>query len=159
MLELQQKQVPLKTKVIAKPKKIINYLHLGISLPILPAFEKYILRDLKAYHAKAIVLEKDLDDDTFRLKTDKSVGNVLVYEDGSDTLFFGFFGVYDHGQRKIELLCDALIAYGKSKGFARIRGPINVPTMIFGWGFMAEGSTKDLFIGSPINPPIYQKKF
>lgn len=159
MLQLLEKEVKLNTKIITKPNKILPYLQLGISLPILPEFEKYILRDLRAYNAKAIVLEMGLDEGMFRHKTDESVGNVLVYEDGSDTLFFGFFGVYDHEQRKIELLCDELIAYGKSNGFARIRGPINVPTMIFGWGFMAEGSTKDLFIGSPINPPIYQQVF
>ena len=74
-------------------------------------------------------------------------------------MFFGFFGVYDHDPAKIKFLVDKLIEYGKQKEYASIRGPINVPTMIFGWGFMVEGSKKDIFIGSPINPPVYQKIF
>ncbi|MFX1257005.1 MAG: hypothetical protein ACFFAN_04040 [Promethearchaeota archaeon] len=154
--ELKQKML---TRILTNPEKILQHLHKGISIPILPEFRKYILGDLENYNAEAIVLEKEMDEDYFGERTDKIVGITLIYGDGSDTLFFGFFGAYDHDPNKIKVLVNSLIEYGKINGFKRIRGPINVPTCIFGWGFMVEGSKKDLFIGSPINPPIYQGIF
>jgi len=157
-LELQKTNI-LKTKILTEPNEIILYLNKGISIPILPEFHKYILRDLEIYNAKAIILEKEINEENFRNKTDKIVGITIVYNDGSDTLFFGFFGIYDHNVESIEFLTDSLIQFGKENDYKEIRGPINIPTAIFGWGFMAEGSKKDLFIGSPINPPIYQDIF
>lgn len=157
-LELKKTAV-LKTRILTDPNEIIKHLHKGISLPILSEFRKYILRDLDSYNAKAIILEKEISEEYFEKQTDKIIGITLVYNDGSDILFFGFFGVYDHDPEKIELLINSLIKYGHKNGFKQIRGPINVPTVIFGWGFMVEGSKKDLFIGSPINPPIYQEIF
>ncbi|MFX1257836.1 MAG: hypothetical protein ACFFAN_08255 [Promethearchaeota archaeon] len=155
-LEIKKKRC---TRILTNPEEILQHLHKGISVPILPEFCKYILGDLENYDAKAIVLEKEIYKDYFGERTDKIVGITIAYGDGSDTLFFGFFGAYDHDPNKIEVLVDSLIEYGKENSFKRIRGPINVPTCIFGWGFMVEGSKKDLFIGSPINPPIYQKIF
>ena len=95
----------------------------------------------------------------FRKMTEDIVGITLVYEDGSDTLFFGFFGVYDHNPENVEYLADELIEYARKNGYHKIRGPINVPTVIYGWGFMAEGSCKEPFVGCPWNPPIYQRIF
>ena len=148
----------LKIKLIEDPSQIIKHLNKGTSIPILPEFHKYILNDLKVYNAKALALEEDIENDQL-VKIDKIIGITLVYNDGSDTLFFGFFNVYDHHPDKIKFLLEKLIEFAKKNNYKRIRGPINVPTMIFGWGFMVDGSSKDLFIGSPINPPIYQKLF
>jgi hypothetical protein len=153
------KQVKLKTKVIDDPKKIMENLHLGISIPILSEFHKYIINDLKMYNAKAIVLEEDFHDEIFKEGADTVVGNVIVYDDGSDVLFFGFFGVFDHEEVKIKILIDRMKQYAMNNGYKRIRGPINVPTVIFGWGFMTQGSNKGLFVGCPVNPQIYQKVF
>jgi hypothetical protein len=147
------------TKLESDPKTILGYLHLGTSLPVIPEYHKYILGDLEEYNAKAIFLEEAIDKDYFGRKTDRTVGMTLVYGDGSDTLYFGFFNVLDHSSEKIQVLLQAMVEYAQKEGFTEIRGPINVPTMIFGWGFMVEGSKKDLFIGSPINPPIYQETF
>jgi len=146
-------------EILTNHDEILDHLHLGISIPILPEFKKYILGDIKAYNAKAIVLEKNINRKNFRYKTDTTIGNVLIYDDGGEILFFGFFGVYDHDSKKIKYLIDKLIEYAKVHNYKKIRGPINIPTVIFGWGFMVEGSKKDLFICSPINPPIYQKIF
>ncbi len=148
----------LKVNVIEEPNQILKHLHKGISIPIIYDFHKYILNDMKAYNAKALILEEPLENNTL-VKSDNITGLTLVYSDGSDTLFFGFFGVYDHHPEKIKFLLKNLIDYGIKNNYKRIRGPINVPTMIFGWGFMVEGSSKDIFIGSPINPPIYQNLF
>lgn len=147
------------TMIIEKPQEILAQLHKGISIPLLPEYHKYIKRDLKAYHAKAIVLEEQMDTEIFGKKTDPITGMSLVYEDGSDILYFGFFNVLDHNRKKIKCLIKRIVDYARERGFIEIRGPINVPTQIFGWGFMVEGSKKDLFIGSPINPPKYQRIF
>jgi GNAT superfamily N-acetyltransferase len=52
-----------------------------------------------------------------------------------------------------------LIEYGKKKKFSKIIGPVNIPAIIYGWGFMEKGSEASIFIGKPINPPIYQEEF
>ena len=149
----------LSTRVITNTEEILKHLQIGISIPILPELHKYILEDIKSYNAKAIILEKNINEKNFKKYTDKVVGVVLVYDDEGETLFFGYFGVYDHDGKKIEFLIDRLIEYAKNNNYKKIRGPINIPTVIYGWGFMVEGSTKDLFIGCPINPPIYQEIF
>lgn len=148
----------LYTQISKDPQEIFNYLHLGTLIPILPEFKKYIIGDLEAYKAKAILLKKDLKTE-FGEMTDKTIGITLVYEDSNDILYFGFFKIYDHNPKHIEHLLNALIEYGKLNNFQLIRGPINIPTVIFGWGFMVQGSKKDIFIGCPVNPPIYQKIF
>jgi hypothetical protein len=141
------------------PTDILKHLQIGISIPILPDFLKYILGDIQSYNAKSIVLFKKMDKDRFKDKTDNVIGNVLVYDDGGDNLFFGYFGIFDHDPKKIEILLNFLLNYAKNNNYKYIRGPINIPTVLFGWGFMAEGSIKDLFIGCPVNPPIYQDLF
>jgi len=149
----------LSTRIITKKEDIIHYLQIGISLPVLPELHKYILEDIKCYNAKIIILEKNINEVKFKEHTEKIVGTVLVYDDRGETLFFGYFGVYDHETKKIEFLVDRLIEYAKKNKYKRIRGPINIPTVIYGWGFMVEGSRKDLFISCPINPPVYQEVF
>lgn len=145
--------------ILENPDEIMKYIQIGISIPILPEFWSYMRSDFEEYNAKSIILEEEVDTKTFGKMTDKVIGHTLVYDDGGDVLFFGFFRVYDHDPRKIEVLVDKIIEYARINHFTSIRGPINVPTVIFGWGFMVEGSRKDLFIGSPVTPPIYQRLF
>jgi hypothetical protein len=121
MLIVEQKTV-LSTTIIEDPIKIIAELGKGISIPILPEFHKYIIKELKAYDAKAILLEEKLEQPNFGKQTDQIVGITVVYGDGTDTLFFGFFGVYDHSPEKISFLSDALKQYGKDNNYKRIRG-------------------------------------
>ena len=86
-------------------------------------------------------------------------GHVLLFHENDDILYFGFFGVINHDKNKIGFLLNSLIEYGKLNKFSKIIGPINIPTFIYGWGFMEEGSESSLYIGKPINPPIYQELF
>ncbi|MFW9822044.1 MAG: hypothetical protein ACFFE4_03870 [Candidatus Thorarchaeota archaeon] len=162
MLQTEQtlvKPTQLEIEIVENPSKIIKHLHIGITIPIIPEFHSFILGDIKDYNAKALLLKESMNTDHFKRMTEEVVGIVLVYEDGSDTLFFGFFGVYDHCREKIEFLTEELIEYAKNHGYQKIRGPINIPTVIYGWGFMVEGSSKELFVGCPWNPPIYQEVF
>jgi len=147
------------TEIITDPHKILDHLHLGISIPILPEFHKYILGAFEAYQAKAIFLKETINSEIFGTKTDEVLGLTLIYDDGKDTLFFGFFGVFDHDKNKISTLLDALVSYAKDYDYNYIRGPVNIPAVIYGWGFMVPGSNKKLFIGCPVNPPVYQETF
>lgn len=149
----------LEIQIVSDPKDILKYLQLGISIPILQEFHKYILLTFEAYKAKAILLKEKFNTGLFSDHTDNVIGMTLVYDDGQETMFFGFFGIYDHNKHKISFLVDKLIEYAKEHKYSYIRGPVNIPAVIFGWGFMVEGSSKSLFVGCPVNPPVYQRVF
>ena len=146
-------------KILTDHNKILQHLQLGTSIPILPEFKGYILKIFKAFNVKAIILEENFKNSIFGKNADKVVGISIVYDDNHDRMFFGFFGIYDHDRKKIGFLVNQLIKYAKENNYKFIRGPVNIPAVIFGWGFMSEGSNKSLFICCPVNPPIYQKIF
>lgn len=139
----------LSTRVLTDSSEILTYLQLGTSIPILPNLSKYIINDLEYFKASSILL----------LEGGNPAGQVLIYDDERETLFFGYFGVLNHNSVKINFLIDELIKYAKEKEYKFIRGPINIPVIIYGWGFMKEGSLENLFIGKPVNPPIYPNTF
>ncbi|TFG26128.1 MAG: hypothetical protein EU532_10645 [Promethearchaeota archaeon] len=159
LIEVNLKFPALEAQIIDDSKDILRYLHLGTSIPVVQEFYEFIIPTLKAYMAKAIILKEQYNNEIFTENTDNHVGLTLIYNNDQDTLFFGLFGVYDHSECKISVLIDELIKYAKSENYKYIRGPINIPAVIFGWGFMAEGSNKSQFIGCPVNPPIYQRCF
>jgi len=136
-------------KIISDPSEIINHLQMGISIPIWKDFHKYILYDLRYFKAKTILL----------IEGEIPTGHALIFDDGKDILYFGYFKVENHSKNKIEILLNKLLEYGRTHNFKTIRGPINIPALIFGWGFMKEGSLDNLFVGKPVNPPIYQELF
>ena len=132
--------------------EILKNLQLGTTIPIWPEFSKYILFDLNHFHAKSILL-------TEIIGRGHIAGHVLIFYHDRETLYFGFFGVINHGKEKIDFLIKSLINYAQENNFKSILGPINIPIIIFGWGFMEEGSLTSLFIGKPVNLPIYQNLF
>ena len=135
----------ISTQILSNPKEIIKYLQLGISIPIWPEFFKYILYDLQYFKAKSLLIKEN----------GNPVGNVLVYSDIKEILYFGYFGVLNHNKHYINFLLSELIKYGENNNYKFIRGPINIPTVIFGWGFMKKGSIESLFAGKPVTPQIY----
>ncbi|MBN1217247.1 MAG: hypothetical protein JXA99_17635 [Candidatus Lokiarchaeota archaeon] len=139
--------------------KILNHLQIGTLIPILPKFREYILKTFKNYEVKAILLKKEVNDYIFNERGDNVVGICILFNDNDDILFFGYFGTYDHNPYKIDLLINGIKNYAKKRNFKKIIGPLNIPAVIFGFGFMEEGSNKQLCTGKPINPPIYQKSF
>jgi len=141
--------VSLTTKLIHDSEEILKYLQIGIKIPIWYEFHKYILHDLNHFEAKSILLKED----------GNSTGHVLVYDGKDENLYFGYFGVSNNDPSKIDFLIKKLIEYASLNNFKSIRGPINIPTVIYGWGFMDEGSLENIFIGKPVNSPIYIKMF
>ncbi len=139
----------ISSNILSDPNEILKYLQIGINIPIWPEFHKYILHDINYFQAKSIILKE----------YGNVIGNVLIYNENSDILYFGYFGVINHNKDYISFLIDELLKYARENNFRLIRGPINIPTVIYGWGFMQEGSSESLFVGKPVNPPIYQKLF
>lgn len=131
------------------PHEIIKYLHIGINIPIWKEFYKYILHDLTFFQTTSILLKVH----------GSPAGHVLLYHDDESTLYFGYFSVINHNDLKIKLLIERMIHYAKENHFKILRGPINIPTVIYGWGFMGQGSLENLFVGRPVNPAIYQELF
>jgi GNAT superfamily N-acetyltransferase len=142
-------QESLSKELVENPTDILELLQLGINIPICEEFYEFILHDLNIYQAKSLILKDD----------NKIVAHTLAYDDGGEVLYFGFFGVIDQEEKYIEYLLEELIKYAQKNQYKTIRGPINPPTFIFGYGFMAEGSLNDLCISKPVNPPIYQEIF
>ncbi|MFX0025060.1 MAG: hypothetical protein ACFE8M_01505 [Candidatus Hermodarchaeota archaeon] len=139
----------LNIKILFDTNDILNYLQLGTVIPILKELYQYILHDLECFNAKSILLEED----------GNPVGHSLIFHDNRDTLYFGHFGVLNHEIHKIDLMIEQIIKYGEEHGYKEIRGPINIPAIIYGWGFMKKGSLTSLFIGKPVNPSVYQERF
>ncbi|MFX1329832.1 MAG: GNAT family N-acetyltransferase [Promethearchaeota archaeon] len=148
-MSLNPLKIELTVRILEDPNEILKYLYIGTNIPIWPEFHKYIIRDLKLFHAKTILL----------LENGNPTGNVLVYHNDPDILYFGYFGVIYNNPAKINRLIDELLNYGKLNNFKSILGPINIPGIIFGWGFMEKSKISNLFIQNPVNPPIYQKLF
>ena len=139
----------LSVEVIENPNDILNYLQLGISIPVREEFYEFILHDLNLYRAKSLILRED----------NKVVAHTLAYDDGGEVLFFGFFGAIDHEEKHIGFLLGKLIEFAQKHQYKFIRGPINPPVFIYGYGFMDKDSLADLSVSKPVNPPIYQEIF
>jgi len=136
-------------KIIDDPNEILNYLSIGISIPIWSDFKKYILYDFNYFKAKSLLLKEN----------GNITGHCLLFDIGTDTLYFGYFGVISDDRKNISILLDELIKFAHKNKYNSILGPINIPAIIFGWGFMEEGSDTSLYIGKPVNPPIYKEIF
>ena len=139
----------LSVELVENQTDILKYLQLGTTIPVREDFFDFIFHDLRVYRAKSLILKED----------NEVVAHTLVYDDGGDVLFFGFFGAIDHKEKNIECLLRKLIEYARNHQYKKIRGPVNPPTFIFGYGFMTEDSLDDLCVSKPVNPPIYQDTF
>ncbi|MHA1414247.1 MAG: hypothetical protein ACTSO4_16740, partial [Promethearchaeota archaeon] len=135
--------------IIEDTEEIFNYLQLGINLPVLPEFKKFILNDLKVFNSKSMLLLEDGD----------ICGHVLIYFSDKDCLYFGFFSVINHLPKRINFLISQLINFAKENNFEKICGPINIPTLIFGWGFLEKGCRDTIFLENPSMPDIYIELF
>ena len=155
----------LKSEIINKPEEILKYLHIGINLPIISEFNKYILNSFRIFNPKAIIIKQGKEENSSDIILNDVVGICLIFKQ-KNILFFGFFGVIKDEIKIIQLLIDNLLEYGRINDCKYIRGPLNIPAIIFGYGFSEELNPKDieqeidkLFIACPISPPFYLKCF
>lgn len=137
------------TRTEEDPYKIFNLLQLGINIPVLDEFKQYILHDLIYFKAKSLLM----------LENGNIVGHALVYYTDPKTLYFGYFKVALDKEDRIIFLLEKLIEYAKKNDFLIIKGPINIPTIIFGWGFMEKDSESSLFVHKPVTNPLYIEIF
>ncbi|MFX1257941.1 MAG: GNAT family N-acetyltransferase [Promethearchaeota archaeon] len=156
----------LSIRILNDYSEILKHLHIGINLPILSKFHKYILDAFKIFKPNAILVKKKkMSEEPFDSFTDKVMGNCIIFEQ-DDILFFGFFGVNYNNPFIIEFLVEKLLKYAKNNNYKCIRGPVNIPSVIYGYGFSVEKndnsmmvSANDLFIACPISPLIYHQIF
>ncbi|MFX0017597.1 MAG: hypothetical protein ACFFAK_11950 [Promethearchaeota archaeon] len=157
----------MRVEIINNPKEILDFLQLGINLPILPKFHKYILKSFEIFKPNAILIKKEERKDYKLSKSpiNNVLGVCLVFRH-EDILFFGFFGAYNDEPSLIELLINNLLKYARINNYKYIRGPINVPAIIYGYGFSLETGFKEigvninnLFIACPSSHPIYNQIF
>jgi len=78
--------------------KIVEYLHLGTNIPVSSDMIPFIQSDLNTLNSRSIVL----------IEEGHVTGHSLIYDDGGKILYFGFFGVSDHDEKKIALLIDEI---------------------------------------------------
>ena len=136
-------------RIINDYNEILLFMQIGTRIPIWSEFHKYIIFDLKYFKAKSILL----------LESGNILGHVLVFPGIDNYLNFGYFGVFSHSNDKISMLIDQLIEYARENNFKGVRGPVNIPAIIFGFGFMVEGSKTNLFIGRSVDSPNYLNLF
>ena len=63
------------------PLRILKYLKIGISIPILPEFQKYIIKTFKNYKVKAL----------FLIENGIPTGMTILFNENRERLFFGYF--------------------------------------------------------------------
>lgn len=139
----------LSIKIIENPDEILKYLQIGTAIPIWSDFHVFIKSDLNHFKAKSFLLTEN----------GNPAGHALIYPVGETCLYFGYFSALNDNEENIEFLIKKLINYAKSNNYNTIRGPINIPTIIYGWGFMENGSLETIFVGKPVNSPKYIKLF
>lgn len=139
----------LSVEIIEDLNKILKFIQIGTHIPIWKEFHKYILYDFNYFKVKLLLLKEG----------GYAIGTCLIFNIDRENLCFGYFRILDHEKEKIEFLINYLIDYSKKKGFTTIIGPINIPIIIFGWGFMKKGSSNSLCITKSINPPEYLELF
>lgn len=134
---------------VEDPNEILKLLHMGTNILFWPEFDKYILFDLNHFNAQSLLLTEG----------GNSVGHALVFSADQETLFFGFFGVSNDKEDRIKFLIEKLIEFAENNGYNGLRGPVNIPTVIYGWGFMEAGSSTSHLVHKPVNLPIYPDVF
>jgi hypothetical protein len=131
------------------PKTIISLISNSTNIPTnLDYFNETISFDLNFFKAKSLVLYNHEGD---------ILAHVLCFNYEPNILYFGF--VYSKSKNHLEILINKIIKLASSLGSERIIGPINIPTIIYGWGLMEENSLSSLFVGKPVNPAFYNKTF
>lgn len=131
------------------PKIILSLISNSTNLPTnMDYFKKIITFDLNFFKAKSLVLYNENQD---------ILAHSLIFKYEPNILYFGF--VKAISKNYLENLISELKIKASSFGCEKIIGPINIPTIIYGWGLMEENSLTSLFVGKPVNPLFYNQTF
>ncbi|MHA1339975.1 MAG: hypothetical protein ACTSRZ_07275 [Promethearchaeota archaeon] len=150
---IQKKEKEFKDEYIIRveedPEIIFKNFHYGINLPVKEEFKEYIMPEIKHLQAKAIYI---------MTSEEKIIGHSLVYKD-EDVMFFGLFKAQNDSDDIIKLMISKINDIAQKENCTKIRGPINVPPHIYGWGFSEEGSDPSIAAATPFTNPKYIKLF
>ena len=132
-------------RIVEDPQEILGLLHYGTNLPITPALHKYILPEITRMNFRSIVFENEKGD---------LLAHTCYYM-YENTMYFAYFGVPSESPELIDRLIEELVNIGKEHEVEDIRGPINFPHVIYGWGFAEEGSSQEPFVAAPYQNPAF----
>ena len=136
-------------KIVQNPETIIKLIQKSTNLPVWKELNEFIIYDINYFKAKSLIFKK----------FNKVIGHTLIFNLDNEVLYFGFFRVLRDKKKYIKQFITLLIEYAIKMGFKLINGPINIPTIIFGWGFMEKGSATTNFIHKPVISPNYLELF
>ncbi|MBD3199991.1 MAG: hypothetical protein GF316_08245 [Candidatus Lokiarchaeota archaeon] len=138
----------MKIREINKNSEIIKYLSLGTSMPVWRSLREFIKYDFEIFNPKLLLL----------LENGYPSGIVLIFIQ-KNILYFGYFKVMNDREEKIDFLINQINQYARKYQCNLIRGPINIPVIIYGWGFMESGSQDSLCSTKPVNSKGYLIRF
>jgi hypothetical protein len=139
----------LAVKKITNSDQIFAKLQYGTNLPVTEELKKFIVNEIERMKGFSLLLEDH---------NRNVIGHCLVYEWDS-ILYFAFFHVQDDESEAINFLIDELISIASERKCKSIRGPINLPPIIYGYGFAEAGSDPSVFATAPFNSSIYIECF
>jgi hypothetical protein len=138
-----QELITYEVKKIEVISECINLLQNGTNLPVKNELSRFIQVEFEELKVSSLIM---------RYKNDV-VGHTIFF-DHQDILYFGFFNASHDNSEIIDYLIDCLIDIAKERKCNSIRGPINLPTLIYGWGFYESGDTT-IAAGTPYSDPCY----
>lgn len=144
-----EKGIEIEVEFLTDPNEIYANLSLGTNLPIKTELKKYIMWEIRHMNIKSIVLHGD---------DNEIIGHSCIYHcDG--TMYFGFFAVNNSEPNLIKHLVDLIINIARERNCSSIKGPINLPQIIYGYGFPRVDSSKKVAAGTPYSDPVYLETF
>ncbi len=139
---------PLLIRTTNVPEVIYEHLHYGTNLPIFPRMKRYILHEITRMGFQSLILQDK----------DVVVGHSCFYFH-EDTMYFAFFGVPSEEPELIDRIIEELVSIARENAVTYIKGPINFPHVIYGWGFSEKKSSKKIFAAAPYTNPDYITHF
>ena len=138
-----------KIKTLTDSNQIFSKLQNGTNLPVMESLKKYIVNEIERMNGFSIIIENG---------TGQVVGHSLLYE-WDHIMYFAFFSAKNDDVEMINKLMNEIQRIAKEKKCKSILGPVNLPPIIYGYGFAEAGSEPTIFASAPHNNPIYIELF
>ncbi|MCP4762739.1 MAG: hypothetical protein GY870_13250 [archaeon] len=135
----------IKFDIVTDYDKVFESLHHGINLPVFEALRKHVINEISHLKANSIIMRNDWGE---------ILGHTIVY-DYEGVLYFGFFAIKNDIRSNCYFLIEELKNLASQRNCHIIRGPMNIPTTIYGWGFSEKDNDPTPFAMAPYNNPVY----